>query len=211
MQLQFGAQVQSEDGDRLGELRGAVFDPSTGEVVSLVAQSAHMGERELLVPLEHISFTDDVTVQLRLAGDEFESLEEFSSSRNIAPPPDRDFADVDDDDDGLSTVTEVPPVGAATGIEAIAFTPIVQESIYVPTGDEVIDRTTEVWAQDGLIGSLAGVTIGDLDHRFMELQAREGTIFTTDVRIPVDLITLMRSDTIELSGTRDVVLAGGEA
>jgi uncharacterized protein YrrD len=198
MNLQFGSQVLSGETQRLGELRGAVCEPEGGTVIALVCRSAHFGERELLVPLESVQFTDDVTVQLDMAEEEFESLQDYSSSRNVAPPPDRDHADPEGEE-GLPPSTDVPPVGAATGIESIAFTPIVQESVYIPTGDEVLDGTTEVWATDGQVGTLRALTVLDGTGTIGGLLVREGTVFVHDIAVPGSAIAQIRSGAVVLS------------
>jgi uncharacterized protein YrrD len=204
MEFHFGAQVQRNDGDRLGELTRVVFDPDSLDIVFLVAQSAHMGEREVKIPLDTVEETDDETVQITLSKDEFESLEEYSSSRNTAPPPDRDFADIDEADE-LAPGTETPPVGAATGIESIAFIPIVEEAVYIPVGDGVMDRSTEVWATDGMVGNARAVTVDDSTYRIRQVLVRHGTIFTHEVVVPAEFIESMRTDTIVLTVDRAAV------
>jgi uncharacterized protein YrrD len=204
MEFHFGSQVQRNDGERLGELTRVVYEGDNRTIDFLVAQSVHMGERELKIPLETIQTTDDETVQVDLTGDEFEALEEYSSSHNVAPPPDRDFADIDGEDE-LAPGSETPPVGAATGIESIAFTPIVEESVYIPSGDGVIDRSTEVWATDGLVGNVRGVTIDDTSRRMRELLVKHGTIFTHESVVPAQYIESMRTDAIVLTVERAAV------
>jgi uncharacterized protein YrrD len=204
MEFHFGAQVQRNDGDRLGELTRVVFDPDSREIVFLVAQSAHLGEREVKIPLETVEETDDETVQVSMSEDEFEALEEYSSSRNTAPPPDRDFADIDDEDE-LAPGTETPPIGAATGIESIAFIPIVEEDVYIPIGDGVIDRSTDVWATDGMVGNARAVTIDDSTRRIRQVLVRHGTIFTHEVTVPAEFIESVRTDAIVLNVDRAAV------
>jgi uncharacterized protein YrrD len=204
MEFRFGAQVQRNDGDRLGELTRVVYDAENREIDFLVAQSAHLGEREVKVPLETVEMTDNETVQVTATEAEFEALEEYSSSHNVAPPPDRDFADIDEEDQ-LAPGTEAPPVGAATGIESIAFIPIVEEDVYIPSGDGVIDRSTEVWATDGLLGKARAVTSDDTTRRIREVTVRQGTIFTHEITVSTECIESMRTDTIVLNVERSVV------
>lgn len=205
MEFHFGAQVQRNDGTRLGELTRVVYDFEARTIDFLVVQSAHMGERELKVPLGTIEMTDDETVQVGITEDEFEGLDEYASAHNVAPPPDRDFAEIDEQDE-LAPGTESPPVGAATGIESIAFIPIVEEDVFVPNGDTVIDRTTEVWATDGLVGHVRAVIADDTPPSSISaVIARRGTIFTHDVTIPRDCIEAMRIDAVVLNVERAAV------
>lgn len=204
MDFHFGAQVQRNDGDRLGELTRVVYDPQSRAIVLLVAQSGHMGEREVKIPLQTVEMTDDGTVQITLTEDEFETLEAYSFSHNTAPPPDRDFADIDQEDE-VAPGTKVPPVGAATGIESIAFIPIVEEDVHIPTGDGVIDRSTQVWATDGLIGHVQAVIADDTTWCMREVIVGHGTIFTHQITVPAEYIEALRTDTIVLNVERLVV------
>jgi uncharacterized protein YrrD len=203
MEFHFGAQVQRSDGERLGELTRVVYDPDSREIDYLVAQSAHMGEREVKIPLEAVELTDDETVQVALTENEFETLEEYSFSHNVAPPPDRDFADIDEEE--LAPGTESPPVGAATGIESIAFIPIVEEDVYIPVGDGVIDRSTEVWATDGLVGNARAVATDDGTRRIRDILVRHGTIFTHEITVPAECIEAIRTGAVVLNVERSFV------
>ena len=204
MEFHFGARVRRKNGEHLGELTRVVYDPESLSVEFVVIQSVRLGERELSVPTTAIDDTDAEHLNINLTHEEFESLDVYSSSHNVAPPPDRDYADVDEVDE-LAPGTEVPPVGAATGIESIAFIPIVEEDIYIPTGDGVIDRTTEVWATDGLVGTVRSVVTDDLDQRVRELVVRHGTVFSHEVTVPADVISSTRSGNIVLTVERAFV------
>lgn len=204
MDFHFGARVLGNDELGLGELTRIVYNPDSWTVDFLIAQSAHMGERELQIPLDVVVATDDETVQLSISEDEFENLEEYARSHNVAPPPDRDYADTDEEDE-ISPGSTSPPVGAATGIESIAFTPILEEDTYIPSGDGVIDRSTEVWATDGLTGNVRGVAVDDYTHRIGGVAIRHGTMFTHEIVVPVNLIESMRTDAIVLRVDRSAV------
>jgi sporulation protein YlmC with PRC-barrel domain len=204
MEFHFGARVLGIDDIGLGELTRVVYDPETWEIDVLIAQSVRMGERELQVPLAVVESTEDETVQLSLSEHEFEDLDVYSWSHNVAPPPDRDFADVDEEDE-LTPGSESPPIGAATGIETIAFTPIIEEEVFIPSGDGVIDRSTEVWATDGLVGNVRTVNLDDQTGRISRVLVRHGTIFTHEIVVPVEYVETMRTDTIVLSVDRAAV------
>lgn len=192
MDFYFGAQAQQTDGTRLGELTRVVIDPETRTVDCFVVEAAHLEEREVKLPLESVDSTDDETVTVTLTREEFDDLPEYSVARNTAPPPELDVASED--------VT--PPVGAATGIESIAFVPIVEEDTYIPTGDDVLDRSTEVWATDGLVGALRAVLV-DADTRAIGyLVVRHGTIFTHELTVPAAYIGSARTGAILLSVPR---------
>lgn len=204
MDFHFGARVLGNEEIGVGELTRIVYGPEAWTIDFLIAESAHMGERELQVPLDVVVTTDDETVQLAISEDEFENLDEFSRSYNVSPPPDRDFADVEEEDE-IAPGSTSPPVGAATGIESIAFVPIVEEDLYIPSGDGVLDRSTEVWATDGLAGNVRAVTMDDDSRRISGIVVRHGALFTHDVTVPVDLVESMRTDAVVLKVARSTV------
>jgi sporulation protein YlmC with PRC-barrel domain len=204
MEFHFGARVLGNDEVGLGELTRIVYVPESREIDFLIAQSAHLGERELQVPLDVVETTDDESVKVSMSENEFEDLDEYSFSHNVSPPPDRDFADVNHEDE-LAPGSASPPVGAATGIESIAFIPIVEEDVYIPSGDGVIDRSTEVWATDGLSGNVRAVTMDDESRRISGVVVRHGTIFTHEILVPVEYVESMRTDTIVLKVDRSAV------
>lgn len=204
MDFHFGARVLGNDEIGVGELTRVVYDPDGWTIDSVIAESARMGERELQVPLDVVDTTDDETVQLFISEDEFENLDEFSRSFNVSPPPDRDFADTDEADE-LVPGSASPPVGAATGIESIAFTPIVEENMQIPGGDGVIDRSTEVWAADGLVGNVRAVSVDDGTRRMTGLVVRHGAIFTHEIVVPVEVVESMRTDAVVLKVERAAV------
>ncbi len=204
MDFHFGSRVLGNNDIGVGELTRIVYDPEGWTIDCLIAESAHMGERELQVPLDVVDTTDDEIVQLSISEDEFENLDEFSRSHNVSPPPDRDFADVDQEDE-LAPGSASPPVGAATGIESIAFVPIVEEDLYIPSGDGVIDRSTEVWATDGLAGNVRAVTMDNNTRRISGVVVRHGTVFTHEIMVPVELVESMRTDAVVLKVARSAV------
>lgn len=204
MDFHFGARLEGTDGVRLGELTRVVYDPESREIDCLIAQSAHMGERELQVPIDAVENSEDEIIRISMTESQFEDLDVYSSSHNVSPPPDRDYADVDETDE-LAPGSVAPPIGAATGIESIAFIPIVEEEIYIPGGDGVIDRATEVWATDGLVGNVRTVAMDDDSRRINAILARHGTIFTHEITIPAESIESMRIDTIVLNVDRAAI------
>jgi sporulation protein YlmC with PRC-barrel domain len=206
MEFHFGTAVEPSDGIRYGDLRRVVYDPETLEVVYLVVETADTDDDEILVPMGSIESADADIVQAALSTEQFDSLDQFAWSRNLAPPPNRDYADIDEEDE-IAPGTESPPVGAATGIESIAFTPIIEEEEYIPTGDGVIDADTEVWGTDGLLGKLRAVEVDDQTRRMASFTVREGTIFTHDVAVPVDWVDVIRPESIALTVDRGAVEA----
>jgi len=181
MEFHLGAQVRNPDGDVLGTLQRVVYQPESSQVVSLVVLHAGWSERQVFVPIGEVNGADDESVEIRLPAEKYDELDIYSETRNVAPPPDAAEVSSDLVHEPLD-VPDVLPVGAATGVESIAFTPIIEELSYVLPGEQVIDHATVVWAIDGEVGKVSSVLvddetmqlIGSLSNRDNEAKSRCG-------------------------------------
>jgi uncharacterized protein YrrD len=204
MNFRLLADVLQQDGERLGELRHVIYDPSTGEVVSLVVQQGGMNGRAVVLPATHICGTepDGEVTYADLTPDQFDQLERYAFGVNVAPPP----ADIDpidnqsaDLDEGIVEIPDVAPVGAAEGITSIAYTPLIDEARNVPAGDVVIDDGTEVQASDRSIGRVKHVLTSGDTFRVSGFVVEKGHIFTHDREVPMSWIASVSGDVIALN------------
>lgn len=196
MQFRFGSEVRERDDSRLGELTRAVYNPQTEQVASLVVQPSAIEQGEVLVPIGAVRSADDEAVSLEIDHDQFlDDLDSFEDIRNLAPPPETE----EPEEPGLPGVPPEPPIGAATGIESIAYTPIIQEDIHVPRDDVVLDSNTEVWASDGELGRLREVDVNDETHRVTTLVVAHGFVFVEHTPIPIDLVSVINSEHVLLN------------
>jgi hypothetical protein len=160
--------------------------------------------REVIVPIGVVNWADDEAVELAASEHQFDDFDDFAYEHNIAPPPDADEVDSDLIKDPVD-VPDVLPVGAATGVESIAFTPVVEEHIYLPTGEQVLDGETMVWATDGEVGHLSQVWLND-DTRQLESLVTDRGAFRKHVRaIPIGVVTNIRAEAITLRVAGDTL------
>ena len=197
MDLHLGIDVRGREDEKLGDLRQIVLDPETREVVSLVVQHAGFDERELIVPIGAVDAADHSGISLELSSDQFNQLEIFADTRNIAPPP---VADNLEEDTNIppEIVPDVPSIGAATGVESIAFTPVIEEDEHIPARDETIDGECTIWATDGEIGRVSDVRVDDQTNRIVSFAIEKGFIFKHEIEIPVDWVEDIRPGSIIL-------------
>lgn len=198
MNFHFGAEVRSPDGGKLGELRRVVYDPSTEQVTALVLIEVGLDGEELVAPIGSVQSADDEAVTLAISEEQLDDLDLFVQTRNIAPPPDAEEVTSDQVHDAVD-VPDVLPVGAATGIESIAFTPVLEEIVHIPTGDQTLDQNTTVWATDGEAGHVAEVHVNDQTLQITALVVQHGLIFKHDAEVSFDLVENVRSEAIVLS------------
>lgn len=201
MQLRFGADVRQRDGDKLANLDRVVFDPGTQQVISLVVRHAGFAGREVVVPVGAVERAEEDDVYVELSGEQFDQLPPYTSDRNLAPVPNVQNIDEDQVTDPVN-VPDVPPVGAATGVESIAFTPIIQETVDQPSGDIALSASTEVWATDGHLGPLKGLEVSDQTNRIETFLVKEGVLFTHEVAAPAGNVASVGPDRIVLDVTK---------
>jgi uncharacterized protein YrrD len=206
MDLYFGVTVAQRDGDSLGHLQRVVCDSETHEVHSLVVQDGRWGEGGVLVPIGAVDGADDDAVTVALTDTQFDQLDSYSEMWNVAPPPVSD--DSADFGDEVVDLPDMPPVGAATGVESIAFTPLIEEVPHIRSTDEVIDRTTMVYATDGELGHVRAVIVDDETRRVRALLGGRGVVFSHDFQAPMEWIRSIRPEMVALSVTRAQVEAG---
>lgn len=208
MDLQFGSDVRTVEGTKLGALQRVIYEPNAGRVPSLVVEHNAFDERLVLLPFGNIIDADTESIEIDLSESEFDALTDFAIDRNVAPPPDAIYAqdDIVKDPD----IPDVPPVGAATGVESIAFTPLIEETQRVPVDDQVIDRSTIVYGTDGEIGKVKVVSLDDDTAALLSIVAEGGFFPVHEYEIAPGLIEAVRDESIVLTVARKQIKPLGE-
>ncbi len=204
MEFHLGAQVRNPDGEVLGTLQRVVYQPESSQVVSLVVLHAGWSERQVFVLIGQVNRADDEAVEIGISAEQYDELDIYSETRNVAPPPDA----VEVSSDLVHEPMDVPdvlPIGAATGVESIAFTPIIEELSYLLPGEEVIDHATVVWAIDGEVGRVSSVLVDDETMQLSGFQVQRGVVFTHSARVPMDWVENILPETIVLTVDRTTV------
>jgi uncharacterized protein YrrD len=205
MDFQFGAAVSSRDGIRLGDLHAVVFDRDTGEVTNLVVDPSGAEADFRMLPIGAVDSADQMEIFVALAEHQFTSLPRFAEVRNIAPPPTADNLEDEEEEKEPDIVPDIPPVGAATGVESIAFTPILEGETAVPAEDSVIDAGFTIRATDGDVGQVREVIVDEQTNRIRRLGVARGTVFTHEVDIPAGWLREIGPDWIGISVDRATV------
>jgi sporulation protein YlmC with PRC-barrel domain len=200
MDFRWGADVRGQDGAGFGDLRAVIFDRETGEVSSLSVAAGGMDDDLRLVPIGAVNAADPMMVETQLSDEQFATLPAFNRARNIAPPPLADNLE-DDEEREPEIVPDIPPIGAATGIESIAFTPVIEEEINIQDGDAVVDATFTVRATDGDLGQLAGITVDDQTRRITLATVSQGMVFPNDVDVPAGWLREIGLDWIAIDAS----------
>lgn len=206
MNLWFGRDVRDDAGDKLGELQGVVYNPESQQVLALVVQRVGFDQPDYLVTLRAVDTVDPdgEEVYLNVTPEEFDRMRPLSEDEeNIAPPPDAGNV-TDDLVKEPVDVPDVPPVGAATGVESIAYTPIIKEMSNLRPGDIVINRTTEVSARDGIAGHICRIFVDDMSHEITGLIAKRGPIlFEHEVGVPLERVRHFSTEAIDVDTNKN--------
>lgn len=201
MDYQLGAEVRRSDAGKVGEVQRIVVDPETQQVVSLVVMENRVDGHEVVVPIGLVNAADSGAVELAIDQARFEQLEAFRRTVNVAPPPDAVNVTSDEIKDPVD-VPDVLPVGAATGIESIAYTPVLDEALNVQPGDVVLDGETTVYATDGEAGRVFSVRVNDETERVESLLATHGLFPERQIVVPWQAVRSAETGSIVLSVPR---------
>jgi uncharacterized protein YrrD len=204
MNFQLGADVERPDGGKVGELHRVVYDPETEEIVSIVVTHNALDGREVVVPIGTVDSADDVSIVLAVTENQFDAFDDFAIERNVAPPPDAEDVDSDLIHDPID-VPDVLPVGAATGVESIAFTPVIEELEHVPVGDQILDTDTRVYATDGEVGHIWQVWVNDQTRQVDSFVVSRGTFRKHERVVPFDVVDSILTEAVTLTvATKDL-------
>src|SRR5579875_3519400 len=88
MDFRFGAGVSRRDGDKIGTLRGLIYDPTTQQISAVVIDRTPMVERDVLAAIGTVDSADIDQTYVELTPEQVDALPDFMTERNLAPPPD---------------------------------------------------------------------------------------------------------------------------
>jgi len=188
MEFQLGADVRQREGQKLGELQGVVMEMATNQVMALVVQHGGIDSRDVLLTIRKVAGDDGDgnVIYADVTQEEFDRLRDFTEQTVVALHPMASAPDQTDPDALLGA--GLMPVGAATGIESISYTPMIEETYNTRPEDVVIDRATIVTATDGEIGKVASVQVDDESRRIQSFIAHRGLFFAHDAVVTIDEI-----------------------
>ncbi|MGH2442142.1 MAG: hypothetical protein ACRDFX_03130 [Chloroflexota bacterium] len=195
MIFRFGADVERPDGGKLGQLTRVILDERTLEVTSFTLQRSGLYGHESVAPIGAVEAADDQVVRVALVDEQLDALPIYEIEHNVAPPP--DAAEVTSD--LLPEVPDVLPVGFTTGVESIAYTPVIEDTVHVPVDSLVLDKGSAAWAIDGEIGHVTEVRANDQTRLLESLIVKHGLVFTHDTEIPIASIEAIRNGAVILS------------
>jgi len=196
MEFHIGAHIVDREGERVGTLKNVIVNPDTKQVEEIVLGESGMIGREVVVPVGTVAAAEADQIQLDLDQNQVGKLKDFVHTNYIAPEP-GGFTGMPWAG-GALIAPGIAPVGAAAGLETIAYTPIVETEEQIPEGDVDIRPGTEVWATDGKVGTVDDVFVDPQTNRVTGFVVKEGFIFQHDVEVSLAQISSIGSERIDL-------------
>jgi sporulation protein YlmC with PRC-barrel domain len=192
-----GAPIFDRNGERLGSLKHVVVDPSTSQVADIVLGESGLLGRDVIVPVSSVGQAEPDRVDLTLDREQAHALEDFVTTSYQAPPPGM-FAGSPWVSGALIT-DGIGPVGAASGIESIAYTPVVDTIEQIPPGDVDVAPGTEVWATDGKIGHVRDIVTEEQTGKIRGLVVEGGRFFShKDYEVSLAQVAEIADDRVSL-------------
>jgi uncharacterized protein YrrD len=191
-----GAPIFDRSGQRLGSLKHVIVDPDTKEVAEIVLEQSGIMGRDVVVPLGAVNKAGRESVELALDKEQARALPDFILTKYETPPP--DLVSAYPWATGALIAQGMAPVGAAAGLESIAFTPIVDTIEQIPPGDVDLSPGTEVWASDGKIGSIRDVIVDEQTRRIRGFIIESGFLLHKDTEVSLDQVVQISEDRVTL-------------
>ena len=196
MDFHTGSPVLDRHGEHLGSLKHVIIDPNTKEVAEIVVDESGMLGRSVVISIGAVDSAEHEGIRLELAKDQVATLPDFETTRYLTPDTDSEFSS----DYGQSALmaNEMMPVGAASGMQGVAYTPIVETTDSIPEGDVDLKPGMEVWATDGKVGSIRDVLVDEQTRRMKGFVIQEGFLFHKDVEVALDQVATFGPDRVTL-------------
>lgn len=193
MDFHIGSAILDRDGKRLGTLTHVIVDPRTKQVVEIVLAEGGLIGRDLIVPAGAVNTADAESVKVELDHDQLDKLQSFAVTHYSTPS-----FDAGDYPAGALIAPGMAPVGAAAGLETIGMMPIVEVTEQIPEGDIDIEPGTEVWANDGKIGTIRDVMVDEQTRRVTSFVIEKGFWFHSDLEIMLDQVATIGAERVTL-------------
>jgi uncharacterized protein YrrD len=172
-------------GKRCGESMSLIVNPVTDEVTDVAVRLDGGAERQVLVPVRHISRSSEDGIWLNLNCDEIESLPDFLRT---------DFIEVTSPREFVGGPFLMWPYVTPESNEI----PVQIEMI--PAGELAIHTGAKVISLDGKVGKVDEFLVDPHSDRISHLVMREGHLWgKKDVLIPVACIDKMDEESVKVN------------
>jgi len=209
MQFREGADVQTYDGQKVGDIVRVVLDPVTKEVTHLVVRKGFLLKRDKLVPVDLITSTTEDRVKLRKDVDDLARLPDFEESYYVRV--NETAAEYPYPPGYIAPVYSYPPLGYAGW--GVAHYPLYPPPPYVlETERNIPERTVplkegaEVFSADEEhVGYVERVFTDGQNDRATHILISEGLLLKERKLVPTNWIQEVRENRVRLATTSELI------
>lgn len=211
MKIELGAKVVTADGHDIGTIDKLILNPDSGDLHAIVVHKGLLFGRDIEIPIDDLAQHQTGTIQIRRTKQQLDDLETFYEDSYTTPPPERSAEYVSGygyPAAGLlwPSSWSGPVSGEPYGHEAVGAVEDEIASMHraQDLGNAVIKEGSDVRSRDGeKVGEVHQIVFDASTGRPTALVIRKGFLFTTDVEIPVGLISSVDDDRVYLDARHD--------
>lgn len=213
MRVPFGAKVVTSDHKDAGKVKRLVLHPESREIDGIVVHVGVLHQRDFIVPLAHVSVSDD-TVVLKKSAAELSDYPIYNPEHFIKMPQDWEMPATFDNRDfflvgGDGYLESLLPMQVVT--PEVSGTPRYVRDEYDDLQDPsepAIKEGMDVYSSDGhKVGDVSGVSVDTDTGRVTAVTVKHGFLFSKEeVTIPASMIARV-GKTIDLNATAEQVKA----
>jgi sporulation protein YlmC with PRC-barrel domain len=193
------AKVVGSDGTELGKVGCVVVRPPQFEITDIVVTTGSLLGRDIVVPIDHVTGSNEDHVQLDLLKKQLDGLEDYVEAHYDRPP-----------DDWYATsgmyyagTPALWPAGSYVG----SYIPVPSSvEVNAPAGTVGLHEGMEVESSDGhKVGTIHSIQTDSTSEDVTALVVKHGMFFSSDTVIPVTEIADTRDARVVLRLSRDEV------
>ncbi len=196
MKIDIGVRVRTVDGEEIGKVERVIINPDSKEVDALVVHRGLILTRDVVVPLSLIQEAERDEVTLRIGSAQLAALPDFVERHYAATSP---------GEAAISPYTPGSVLFPLVSPQRVPGVPAPYDAVHqewqAPTQDVDISEGTEVRSLDGPIGVVGEVRTDPLTDRASAIVVKGGLGLDRELTIPIESVSEVADDHIQLSLT----------
>ena len=204
MKFEFGADVVTFDGEKIGTVKRAVIDPASQEITHFIIEKGFLFTKDKVLPISMVLRSEEDQIKLVETDEDLEDLPDYRQD---------EFFPVEDPDTPRPDPTLSRPFLAIKPQIVPQSQPghmrIVRKEDYhknIPEHTELLEVGADVCTLDGEdVGNIQEMITDPKTHQIRHLVIGRGWLEDKEVLIPMDWIKEISTDQVELTVDRKVI------
>lgn len=191
--IDIGADVHSNDGDKVGTVSYVIVRPPEMHVDDIVVSTGALFGRDVVVPVSSVERIEDSAVYLSIDKEQLQQLPDYVDVEYQNPP-----------ENVVMGAGFYYPAQTVLWPTTGLYPQPTSVHVNAPRGDVGLYTGMDVVSSDGeKIGSISGLDTDVRSGDVLELIVKEGFLFTHDQRIASENIAKVESDRVTLKLSKD--------